>query len=72
LRICGNGVRQNENLREHLMDLEAIIMEHDGTFDRIFDLLNQLSEDKNEPPRLIGFNEPEPPPYGTRKYKDSI
>ncbi len=60
-------VRQHENLREHLLDLEAIIMEHDGKFERIFDLLSQLSEDKNEPRRLIGFNEPEPPPYGKQK-----
>jgi hypothetical protein len=64
-------VRQHENLREHLMDLEAIIMEHDGKFDRIFDLLSELSETKNEPRRLIGFNEPEPPPYGKRQYKGS-
>ena len=61
-------VRQNENLRERLLDLEAIIMEHDGKFDRIFDILTQLSENKNEPRRLIGFNEPEPPPYGKHKY----
>ena len=60
-------ISQNDNLREHLMDLEAIIMEHDGKFDRIFDLLNQLTEDKNEPRRLIGFNEPDPPLYGKRK-----
>jgi hypothetical protein len=63
-------VRQNENLREHLLDLEAIIMEHDGKFERIFDLLTQLKEDKNEPRRLIGFNESEPPPYGNRKHRD--
>jgi hypothetical protein len=60
-------ISQNDNLREHLMDLEAIIMEHDGKFDRIFDLLSQLTEEKNEPRRLIGFNEPEPPAYGKRK-----
>jgi ORF6N domain len=60
-------VRQNENLREHLLDLEAIIREHDGKFERIFDLLTQLKEEKNEPRRLIGFNEPEPPAYGTQR-----
>ncbi len=60
-------VRQHENLREHLLDLEYIIKEHDGKFDRIFDLLSQFKEGKNEPRRLIGFNEPEPPPYGKQK-----
>ena len=58
----------HEDLKEHLLDLEAIIMEHDGKFDRIFDLLGQLADNKNEPRRLIGFNEPEPPPYVKQKY----
>lgn len=60
-------VRQNEHLKEHLLDLEAIIMEHDGKFERIFDLLSQFAENKSEPRRLIGFNEAEPPLYGKRK-----
>jgi hypothetical protein len=61
-------LQQHENLREHLLDLETIIMEHSGKFERIFDLLSQVSEDKNESRRLIGFHEPEPKPYGKRRY----